>query len=83
MVYRIEIKSKIPDSRNLVMMNKIKGFSFEDEIKDIKIVDVYTLNSNFNEGEVAKIADMDILFSKACPENEIYLINKKEYEDHQ
>ncbi len=58
MSYRIEIKSKIPDSRNLVMMNKIKGFSFEDKIKDIKIVDVYALNSNFNEGEVAKIAEI-------------------------
>ncbi len=58
MVYRIEIKSKILDSRNLVMLNKIKGLGFGDNIQEVKIIDVYTLNSNFNDEEVAKIAEI-------------------------
>jgi len=58
MVYRIEIKSKIPDSRNLVMLNKIKALGFGENIQEVKIVDVYTLNSNFNDEEVAKIAEI-------------------------
>ncbi len=55
MVYRIEIKAKIPDSRNVVMKNQIEGFGFEEKVKDIKIVDVYTLDTNFNDEEVKKI----------------------------
>ncbi len=58
MVYRIEIKSKIPDSRNLVMKNKIESFGFEGKVKDVRIVDVYTLNSGFSKEETEKISEI-------------------------
>ena len=58
MVYRVEIKTKIPDSRNVVMKNQIEGFGFEGKVKDIKIVDVYILNTSFNDEEVKKIASI-------------------------
>ena len=58
MTYRIEIKEKIQDSRNLIIKNQIESFGFEKKIKEINVVDVYTLNNNFNIDEVAKIASI-------------------------
>ena len=58
MIYRIEIKEKIQDSRNLIIKNQIESFGFEKKIKEINVVDVYTLNNNFNIDEVAKIASI-------------------------
>ncbi len=58
MVHRIEIRAKIPDSRTVAMKNQIKGFGFEEKVKDIKIIDVYTLDTNFNDEEVKKIASI-------------------------
>lgn len=57
MVCRIEVISKIPDSRSLVLKKKIINTGF-DKIEEVKIVDVYTINYNFNETEIGQIASI-------------------------
>lgn len=70
MVWRIEVVSKIPDSRNTVLKNKIKNFGFPN-IKEIKIIDVYTIDLNLNENEINNVASM-----LSNPVSQDFTINK-------
>lgn len=55
MIVRVEVTSKIIDSRAEVLKNKIKGLGFRNRIRDVKIADVYTLEKTFTKKQLEKI----------------------------
>ena len=57
MGFRIEVAYKIPDSRSIVLKNKIKGFGFSG-VEEVKIIDVYTIDDDFGIVEIEKIAGL-------------------------
>ncbi|MBU2632678.1 phosphoribosylformylglycinamidine synthase, partial [Patescibacteria group bacterium] len=57
MAIRIEISSKIPDTRAAVLKKKISSWGLKDKIKEILLIDVYTTNKKLSKEQVGKIAD--------------------------
>lgn len=58
MITRIEIYSKISDTRAQVVKNKLLGRDLIGPKNDIKIADVYTTDKSFTPGQTAKISGM-------------------------
>ena len=56
MVHRIEIFTKVNDTRSQVMLNKLKGAGFK--VTSAKVIEVYTINKDFNSKDIKKIADI-------------------------
>src|SRR4030042_1740465 len=54
--HRLEIVSKIKDSRASTFVKKVDSFGFK--IADAAIADVYTINKDFPEEELNKISDL-------------------------
>lgn len=57
MAHRIEILTKVNDTRSEVMKGKIEGNGFKGKILDVKVVEVYTTDKDFTKHELNKIAD--------------------------
>ena len=66
MINRIEVISRIPDTRAKLKKNQL--YHTNKNIKEVFLVDVYTIDSEFNNGELAKIASMLVnpVFQKAA-----------------
>jgi len=81
MVHRIEISSKISDTRALVKKRKLESMGFKDRVNDINLVDVYTIDSEFNNGELAKIASMLVnpVFQKAAINESLFTEERFDY----
>jgi len=57
MAHRIEVISKITDAQAAVMKKKIESMSFSN-IKEVKLVSVYTLDYEFSQKQLEEIAKM-------------------------
>ncbi|MFA5948408.1 MAG: AIR synthase-related protein [Candidatus Gracilibacteria bacterium] len=68
MTNRIEIYTKVNDTRSEVLLNKLKKTEFK--ITSAKVVEVYTINKDFNNHELTKIAQM-----LSNPISQSFLIN--------
>ncbi|OGG21663.1 phosphoribosylformylglycinamidine synthase [Candidatus Gottesmanbacteria bacterium RIFCSPHIGHO2_02_FULL_40_13] len=58
MINRIEIRSKVFDARAVVRKRKLLNQGLDGKIKDIYIVDVYTLEKKLSSTQLNKIASM-------------------------
>ncbi len=58
MVNRIEIKSKIPDTRAEVLKRQLEEASFKGKVENLSLVDVYTIDKNLSLHGLEKIALM-------------------------
>jgi phosphoribosylformylglycinamidine synthase subunit PurSL len=68
MAHRIEIYTKVNDTRSEVMLNKIKTLGYS--ATNATVVDVYTVNKDFSEKELKSVADI-----LSNPVSQKYLIN--------
>src|SRR3990170_4217577 len=58
MITRIEISTKVSDTRSLVRKAKIERLGYHKKINQVNIVDVYTINKNFSQTDLNKISTM-------------------------
>lgn len=58
MVYRIEVKSKVLDTRVVIRSKIFKDFRFGSKIKNLHIVDVYTIEKNLTPKQLRTIGEM-------------------------
>ncbi len=58
MAYRIEVSSTIPDTRAIVRKRHLESLGFSSRIKDVHLLDVYTIDSLLGEEELGSIASM-------------------------
>jgi len=56
MAHRIEIFTKVNDTRSEVLLNKLKSRGFS--ITKVKSAEVYTINKTFSETELSRITDI-------------------------
>ena len=56
MIHRIEVYTKVNDTRSEVMQNKLTSLGYE--ISTTKVVEVYTINKDFNKENLEIIAKM-------------------------
>ena len=56
MAKRIEIRFKEGDARALVRKNKLNNLGFN--IKEVSLIDVYTIDVNLSNKELEKVAEM-------------------------
>lgn len=56
MIHRIEIFSKILDTRAEVRKNKLLSFGLKGKIREVSLFDIYTLDKDFSKKELQKIA---------------------------
>lgn len=68
MAHRIEIYTKVNDTRSKVLLEKLRNLSFP--VIDSKVVDVYTINKDLKESELDKVAQM-----LANPVSQTYLLD--------
>ena len=71
MAHRIEVGSLVPDTRAHVRLNNFRQQAFGDQIKEVKVVDVYTINRSFSGEELDKIAS-----SLTNPVTQAYAVDK-------
>ncbi len=57
MVHRIEISSNVRDTRSEVLMKTLESKGFEN-LRDLRIVDVYTVDASLKEDEAQRVASM-------------------------
>lgn len=57
MARRLEVSSKVPDSRAVAFIQKIQAVFPQLLISEAQVVDVYTIDKDFNSVEIKKIAD--------------------------
>lgn len=57
MAHRIEVFSRVSDTRASVRRRKLGGMGYGARIKEVSIVDVYTLDKDFSPEELEKIAE--------------------------
>ncbi|NTU73401.1 phosphoribosylformylglycinamidine synthase, partial [Candidatus Roizmanbacteria bacterium] len=58
MIHRLELVSKVLDSRSAVRRAKFLELSLDGKIKDVTIVDVYTIDRDFTKQELKQIASL-------------------------
>lgn len=58
MVSRIEVKTKIADTKALVLKKHLESIGFKGKIKNLWLVDVYTIDKEFKKTDLEKIASM-------------------------
>ena len=74
MAVRIEIGSKINDTRAAVRKKSLSDLSFGNKIKDLVIVDVHTVDKKFSKDDLKKIANAlsssvsQKIGERVCPE---------------
>jgi len=56
MIHRIEITSKVFDTRARVKKDKLQKLGFKSRIKDVRLADVYTIDKRLNKKQLQKIA---------------------------
>lgn len=56
MIHRIEVLTEVNDTRSEVMQSKLRSLNYE--ISAAKVVEVYTINKDFNSEELESIAKM-------------------------
>ncbi|MBT3864525.1 phosphoribosylformylglycinamidine synthase [Candidatus Peregrinibacteria bacterium] len=64
------------DMRSLVQLNKIKELGFADKVKNVKLIEVYTVEKTLNQHELTQIAEM-----LANPISQSYKIGEPETEE--
>ncbi len=68
MAHRIEVYTSVNDTKSQVMEKKLLSLGFQ--IDSAKVAEVHTINKDFNEGELKKIAD-----ALSNPVSQKYLID--------
>jgi phosphoribosylformylglycinamidine (FGAM) synthase PurS component len=58
MINRLEVKSKIPDTRARVLKTHLHSLGFRSQIKHLWLVDVYTIDKKLKQSDLAKITSM-------------------------
>lgn len=58
MAHRIEVASKIPDTRAAVRKKEIESAGFSGKINTVKLADVYTVDTDLNPEALQKVASM-------------------------
>lgn len=71
MIHRIEISAKVFDTRAFVKKKKLENSGFKGRIKDLKLIDVYTINKDFGKRQLQKIAS-----ALANPVSQVAFINE-------
>lgn len=58
MAHRIQIISKTPDTRAVVRKRYLDGIGFKNKIKDLKIIDVFTIDKDLNKKQISSISSL-------------------------
>lgn len=56
MIHRIEISSKFSDTRALIRQKKLEETGPRGKIKEVSLIDVYTIDKDFSLSQLQKIA---------------------------
>lgn len=73
MAHRIEVLTKVNDTRSIVMQKKLNSLGFS--IDKSKVIEVYTINKDFQESKLKLIAEM-----LSSPITQTYLIDDYQQE---
>src|SRR3989344_265391 len=73
MAHRIEVASKIHDTRAQVRKKEINSLGFSGKVDDVKLVDVYTIDAELTREDLDRTASMlaNPVFQKAEIDNSI------------
>lgn len=71
MITRIEVFSKIPDTRAKVRKRKLEDLGFKGKIQDLSLADIYTFDKKFVSKDLQKVAT-----ALHNPVNQLALINR-------
>lgn len=73
MAHRIEVLTKVNDTRSIVMQKKLKSLGFS--VESAKVIEVYATNKDFKESQLKLIAEM-----LSSPVTQTYLIDDYQQE---
>lgn len=73
MAHRIEVLTKVNDTRSIVMQKKLKSLGFS--VENAKVIEVYTISKDFKEAQLKLIAEM-----LSSPVTQTYLIDDYQQE---
>ena len=73
MAHRIEVLTKVNDTRSIVMQKKLNSLGFS--VESAKVIEVYTINKDFKEAKLKLIAEM-----LSSPVTQTYLIDDYQQE---
>ena len=82
MVQRVEVVSRIPDAREQIKIRHLKESGFSGRIDEVKISDVYTIDTNLTTNQLEKISSMlgnqvfqeVVVIGSKAPENFDYAV---------
>src|SRR3989344_1178028 len=58
MAHRIEVSSRVPDARAAVRKRHLESLGFSGRVKEVHLVDVYTLGFSLERGQLESVASM-------------------------